>query len=140
MENLVINATITTTSMKQPEDKRYQQDIPTKTAYLQVSEEESKKLKEFGLTEYTPEDGEPFFCIKFAREPKFYDINKGKDEEPIDWSTVVQNEFKFNNFSFENVRLNIIKGESSGNVFYRIQAILGDEKNLTEIKPTNPFA
>lgn len=139
MENLIIYAEITATSKKQGED--FKQEVPTKTAYLKTDSRSAKSLEDFGLTQYTSKDGDPFFAVKFVKNLVAYQGTES-DLKPMDFSESAG--IETNNFKTVDgvpVGLNIIKGENKGNVFYRIQALLvEDMKSLEEVKPTNPFA
>ena len=141
MENLVIEAIITATSKKQ--DGEFQQQVPTKTAYLKADEENAKLLEDFGLTRYTSkEDQEDYFIVKFPQNVVLYFPN-GLGERRPDLSLVTHNDVETNNFRTPEdkpLKLNILKGENKGNIFYRLQAILVDStEDIEEIKPENPF-
>ena len=141
MQNLVIEAIITATSKKQ--DGEFQQQVPTKTAYLKADEENSKLLEDFGLTRYTSkEDKEDYFIVKFPQNVVLYFPN-GLGERRPDLSLVTHNDVETNNFRTPEdkpLALNILKGENKGNIFYRLQAIRVDSvDDIEEIKPENPF-
>ena len=141
MQNLVIEAIITATSKKQ--DGEFQQQVPTKTAYLKADETNSKLLEDFGLTRYTSkEDQEDYFIVKFPQNVVLYFPN-GLGERRPDLSLVTHNDVETNNFRTPEdkpLKLNILKGENKGNIFYRLQAILVDSvEDIEEIKPENPF-
>ena len=141
MQNLVIEAIITATSKKQ--DGEFQQQVPTKTAYLKADETNAKLLEDFGLTRYTSkEDKEDYFIVKFPQNVVLYFPN-GLGERRPDLSLVTHNDVETNNFRTPEdkpLKLNILKGENKGNIFYRLQAILVDSaEDIEEIKPENPF-
>ena len=96
MQNLVIEAIITATSKKQ--DGEFQQQVPTKTAYLKADEENAKLLEDFGLTRYTSkEDQEDYFIVKFPQNVVLYFPN-GLGERRPDLSLVTHNDVETNNF------------------------------------------
>lgn len=135
MENIVIKGRISATSNKV--DGKFQQETPTKTAYVEVTEEESKKaLVGFGLTEYTSkDDGKNFFIIKL---PKEVSIFQGNQMHKIPGGVDTPN---FKTPDDKELMLNIIRGNNKGNDFYRLQAILVQEQSDIEtIAPENPFA
>ena len=140
MENMTIKAIITATSKKQNGD--FKQEIPTKTAYLTADKENSKKLVDFGLTEYTSKDGESYFIIKLVNKLMLYPTG---DEPRLarELSLVELDGVETNNFRTPEDRpvgLNILKGENKGNTFYRLQAIqIVNDSDIEEIKPDNPF-
>lgn len=129
LNNIIINAMITTTSNKTKENF-----APRKTAFLKVADEDRERLIVFGIPEYTSKDGEAFFCVKLTDSIKLWD-HTGK-YQTIDTSVNAPN-FK----TTENVMLqmNIIKGNKNNNDFYRLNAILCEEDNIETIKETNPF-
>lgn len=133
MENLVIKGIISTTSNKQSED--FKSDSPQKTAYLQLDEKNAKLLGDFGVQKYTSKNGEDFHCIKVIEKLKLYfDNSKGYLEFESD---VNQPNFK----TEKEVKMNIIKGEKTGNTFYRLQALqINDVSDLVAIEAENPFA
>ena len=129
MDNITINAMITTTSNKTKENF-----APRKTAFLKVAEEDRERLSSFGVPEYTSKEGEKFFCVKLTDCVKLW--NKQGEYQTID-TTVNDPNFK----TTENVmlRMNIVKGNKNRNDFYRLNAIQGDVENIETIKETNPF-
>ena len=137
MENLLVNAILTTTSNKV--DGKFNQEYPTKTAYLTIAEEDKKKAIDFGLTEYTSkEDGNPFFIVKLPKEVSVY--WKGVDTPPEKMSGGVDTP-NFKTVDGEFLRMNLIKGTNKGNEFFRLQAIqVDDTKDIEEIQAQNPFA
>lgn len=141
MENLVIKGEITATSKKTTGD--FKQEIPTKTAYVKVDEENAKKLEGFGLTRYTPKDGgEDYFIIKFPANLMVYLPNGSFSKRP-DLSQVTVDDIETNNFKTpegKSLSLNIIKGNHKNNDFFRLQSIRIESKSdIEEIKPENPF-
>lgn len=129
LDNITINAIITTTSNKTKENF-----APRKTAFLQVDEEDKKRLISFGIPEYTSKEGQSFFCVKLTDIVKLWDKNGHFIK--ID-TTVDAPNFK----TTENVmlRMNIIKGNKNNNDFYRLNAIQGEVENIETIKETSPF-
>lgn len=129
LQNITINAMITTTSNKTKENY-----APRKTAYLKVAEEDRGRLISFGVPEYTSKEGESFFCVKLTDSIKLWD--RQGNFKTID-TTVNAPNFK----TTENVmmRMNIIKGNKNNNDFYRLNAIQGEVENIETIKETNPF-
>ena len=129
LQNITINAMITTTSNKTKENYK-----PLKTAYLKVAEEDRGRLISFGVPEYKSQNGETFFCIKLTNMIKLWD-RKGSFKT-ID-TTVEDPNFK----TTENVmlKMNIIKGNKDNNDFYRLNAIQCEVENIETIKETNPF-
>lgn len=129
LNNIIINASITTTSNKTKEHF-----VPRKTAFLKVADEDKARLISFGVPEYTSKEGESFFCIKLADSVKLW--SKNGNFLTIDTSVNAPN-FK----TTDNVMLqmNIIKGNKNNNDFYRLNAIQGEEDNIETIKETNPF-
>ena len=142
MQNLVIKGIITATS-KKTNDTKFEQEVPTKTAYLKVDEENAKLLEEFGLTKYTSKaDKEDYFIIKFPQNVMVYEPNGIGTKRP-DLSLVNHQGLETNNFKTPDdkpLALNILKGENTGNTFYRLQAIRVETQNdIEEIKAENPF-
>ena len=134
MENILIEGIITTTSNKQ--SLEFRTENPKKSVYIQTDEENAKKLKDFGLREYTSKkDNENFFIVKCVDELKLY---FDTENPAISMSTTVQDD----NFKTEKpIYMNIIKGENVGNVFYRLSAVLvNNASDIVAIQPENPFA
>lgn len=140
MENIIIEGQITATSKKQNGD--FKQEVPTKTAYLKTDEENAKKLVDFGLQEYTSQNGEDYFIIKFPANVMVYKPN-GFGEKRPELSQIIFEGIETNNFKTPDskmVSLNIIKGNYKNNDFFRLQAIRVENKeDIEEIKPENPF-
>lgn len=140
MENIIIKGKITTTSKKQ--DGKFKQEIPTKTAYVSAVGNEAKKLTDFGLTEYTSKDGEPFFIIKFPADLMVY-LPNGVGTKRPDLSRIVLDGVETNNFKTpddKEVAFSILKSNHMNNDFYRLQAIRVEAlSDIEEIKPENPF-
>lgn len=134
MENILIEGIITTTSNKQSE--KFEVKKPKKSVYITADKENSKKLKDFGLTEYTTKDNnEAFFIVKCVDELKLY---FDTENPAIPMNTTIQDD----NFKTEKpIFMNIVKGENIGNVFYRLSAVLINEaSDIIPIQPENPFA
>lgn len=129
LQNITINAMITTTSNKTKENY-----APRKTAYLKVADEDKGRLIAFGVPEYTSCEGETFFCVKLTDTVKLWDRADGF--QTID-TTVNAPNFR----TTENImiKMNIIKGNKNNNDFFRLNAIQGEVENIETIKETNPF-
>ena len=118
LNNIIINASITTTSNNTKEHF-----APRKTAFLKVADVDKERLISFGIPEYTSKNGESFFCVKLADSVKLWDSYG--NHTSID-ATVNAPNFKTSEF-----QMNIIKGN---NDFYRLNAILCEEENIETIK------
>jgi len=140
MENIIIEGQITATSKKQNGD--FKQEVPTKTAYLKTDEENAKKLVDFGLQEYTSQNEEDYFIIKFPANVMVYKPN-GFGEKRPELSQIIFEGIETNNFKTPDGKmlpLNIIKGNYKNNDFFRLQAIrVENQEDIEEIKPENPF-
>lgn len=140
MTNMVVKGKITATSKKQDGD--FKQQIPTKTAYISTSEVEAKKLIDFGLTQYTSQNGENYFIIKFPAEVMVY-LPNGIGTKRPELSQITLDGVETNNFKTpedKELAFNILKGNHMNNDFYRLQAIrIEEESDIEEIKPENPF-
>ena len=141
MENLVVKGQITATSKKN--DGEFSQEVPTKTAYFKpASEKDAKDLQAFGLTQYTSQEGENYFIIKFPAVVRVYLPNGLATKRP-DVSQITHEGMETNNFMTvegKDLQFNIIKSNHKNNDFFRLQAIrLEEESDLTELKPENPF-
>lgn len=138
MENLVIKGMVTATSKKQGKD--FKPETPTKTAYLEIKEEDKSKAIGFGLTEYTSkENGKSFFIVKLPKEVSIY-VEGVPNQQPEKLDGGIEtNNFKTAENKFLNI--NIIKGHNKGNDFWRLQAIqITDTSDIVEIEQQNPFA
>lgn len=133
MENLIIEGIISTTSNKQSSE--FKVEKPQKTAYLLLDKENADKLEKFGVRRYTSKTGEDFYCLKIVEQLKVY-FDKSKASITVDAGVDVAN------FKTEKViKMNVIKGEKTGNTFYRLQALLLNElEDLVQIEAENPFA
>lgn len=133
MENLIIEGIISTTSNKQSSE--FKVEKPQKTAYLLLDKENADKLEKFGVRRYTSKTGEDFYCLKIVEQLKVY-FDKSKASMSVDAGVDVPN------FKTEKViKMNVIKGEKTGNTFYRLQALLLNElEDLVQIEAENPFA
>lgn len=133
MENLIIEGIISTTSNKQSSE--FKVEKPQKTAYLLLDKENADKLEKFGVRKYTSKTGEDFYCLKIVEQLKVY-FDKSKASITVDAGVDVAN------FKTEKViKMNVIKGEKTGNTFYRLQALLLNElEDLVQIEAENPFA
>ena len=133
MENLIISGIISTTSNKQSKD--FKSENQQKTAYLELDEENANKLEKFGVRKYTSKTGEDFYCLKIVEKLKVY-FDKSKASINLDAGVDVAN-FK----TEKSIQMNVIKGEKTGNTFYRLQALLLNElEDLVQIEAENPFA
>ena len=133
MENLIIEGIISTTSNKQSSE--FKVEKPQKTAYLLLDKENANKLEKFGVRKYTSKTGEDFYCLKIVEQLKVY-FDKSKASITVDAGVDVAN------FKTEKViKMNVVKGEKTGNTFYRLQALLLNElEDLVQIEAENPFA
>ena len=133
MENLIIEGIISTTSNKQSSE--FKVEKPQKTAYLLLDKENADKLEKFGVRKYTSKTGEDFYCLKIVEQLKVY-FDKSKASITVDAGVDVAN------FKTEKViKMNVVKGEKTGNTFYRLQALLLNElEDLVQIEAENPFA
>lgn len=133
MENLIIEGIISTTSNKQSSE--FKVEKPQKTAYLLLDKENADKLEKFGVRKYTSKTGEDFYCLKIVEQLKVY-FDKSKANITVDASVDVAN------FKTEKViKMNVIKGQKTGNTFYRLQALLlNGLEDLVQIEAENPFA
>ena len=138
MRNVVIIGHISTMSNKN--DSQFKQEVPTKTVYLSVNEENRQKLIDFGLTLYTPDDGEPFFAVKASRQISMY-VTSNAGEEPAKLDMTTATGISIRTREGVSIKMNIVEGENVGNTFYRLQAIqVLDTEDIEEIKASNPFA
>ena len=142
-----VYATITATSNKQSE--KISSKKPTKTLYLQSKDsKESKRLKEFGLTEYQSNEkgSKPFFIVKSSNELDIYigyekvKKNMGiKVTDPVSFEEVDNPNF----YTEDPILMNIIKVKSDDPTvsdFYRVKAFkLDDIEQLKETESYNPF-
>lgn len=133
LENMVIEGEITATSNKINE--KFRSEVNSKTAYIKVDKANSKLLKDFGLTEYTSkEDNTNFFIIKLTKDVRVYakdgsmEIFSGEAHETNP------------NFKTNVIKMNIIKGNNLNQDFYRVQALLiNDRADIQQLAPENPF-
>ena len=135
IEQLIIKGRITATSNRQNEN--FKSD-PRKTAYITVSSDnDRKKLTEFGLTEYTSrEDNTTFFIIKMSEIVRIYD-RKGVQLESLDTNS------QSDNFSTsKEIGIAILRGKSNvtKNTYNRIFALQVDTvDDIETVAPKNPF-
>ena len=129
LQNITINAMITTTSNKTKENFAQR-----KTAFLKVAEEDRGRLISFGVPEYTSQDGESFFCVKLTDSVKLWDRAGGFGT--IDATVNAPNFITTENVMF---KMNIIKGNKNNNDFYRLNAIQGEVEDIETIKEASPF-
>lgn len=154
-ETVIVKAQITATSNKS--DGKYKQKKPTKTVYIvPENAQEEKKLINFGLTQYTPDNekdknAKPYFIVKATQLVKFY--TSKEDYEEVYFGTQVEDvnaetgeittKKALNYTTSEPVHLAImfVEGGENGNDFYRLNAIMHKDRSiLEEVQPVNPFA
>ena len=139
LETLVVAGQITATSNKV--DSKFKQEVPTKTAYISVDEENAEALKEFGLQEYSSKneetgEEETFFIVKLPAKGVSIWLNKKK---------VAVRDSSVNTPNFQTVPglpvgLAILKGENMGNEFYRLTALnVTQKEDIFDIEESNPF-
>ena len=154
-DTVVAQATITATSNKS--DGKYKQKKATKAVYLVPdTEEDTKKLVDFGLQLYTPEtekdpEAKPYFIVKatenvkiFTSETEFEEVNFGVSYEDVNQETGEITVKKTPNYKTEtpvHVAIMFIEGGDNGNDFFRLNALMmEDTAILEEVQPVNPFA
>ena len=154
-DTVVAQATITATSNKS--DGKYKQKKATKTIYLvPATEEDSKKLSDFGLQLYTPDkekdpDAKPYFIVKatenvkiFTSETDFEEVNFGVTFDDVNPETGEITIKKTPNYKTEipvHVAIMFVEGGDNGNDFFRLNALMmEDTATLEEVQPVNPFA
>lgn len=154
-DTVVAQAIITATSNKS--DGKYKQKKATKTVYLvPATEEDSKKLEDFGLQLYTPDtekdpEAKPYFIVKatesvkvFTSETVFEEANFGVSYEDVNQETGEITVKKTPNYKTEtpvHVAIMFVEGGDNGNDFYRLNALMmEDTATLEEVQPVNPFA
>lgn len=141
MKNIVVEIKKLTTSNKVSDE--FKGEVATKTAYLTVDDKNAKLLEEFGLRKYTSKakDGEAeqdFFILKLTQEVKVYKNGQKGQKPSILEGTVQTPNFEIKEKPFN---VNVIQGEKTNNVFYRLQALLLDDmKLIEELEAENPFA
>lgn len=136
IKTLNIVGEITGTSNKT--NDKFKQEKPSKTLYLKADEENSKKLINFGMTQYTSkEDGEDFFIIK-ASSNGIKVFCKG---EKIDTIKTTLDTPNFHSVEHMPIQIAIMQGENVGNEFFRVYAVgVSDRNDIQENQDTNPFA
>lgn len=154
-DTVVARATITATSNKS--DGKYKQKKPTKTIYLvPATEEDSKKLSDFGLQLYTPDtekdpESKPYFIVKatenvkiFTSGTEFEEVNFGVSYEDVNQETGEITVKKTPNYKTEipvHAAIMFVEGGDNGNDFFRLNALMmEDTATLEEVQPVNPFA
>lgn len=137
LENMVVAGKITAMSTKESAD--FQSAVHSRVAYITVDDpKDAKKLVDFGLCEYTSEDGAKFFIdkcsarlsmwIKGSKKPIMLDVSNETGDSYITGDGVT-------------AKLNFIKGEKAHNKFIRLQAIQVDSSDQLEIvQQQDPFA
>ena len=140
LQSLNVNGIITATSDKQSDT--FVSKDPRKSLYFTASnDEDSQKLKAFGMQEYTPNDpeGKPYFIIQSASKISLYNAQKEKYAEVSGIAEESRNFHTDGNV----VRLAIVKGwnDQFKKSFFRLTAILvNDETHIQEVEEINPFA
>lgn len=154
-ETIVAQAIITATSNKL--DGKYKQKKATKAVYLvPATEEDSKKIVDFGLQLYTPDiekdpDARPYFIVKateivkiFTSETDFEEVNFGVTYDDVNPETGEITTKKTPNYKTEepvHVAIMFVEGGDNGNDFFRLNALMmEDVLKLEEVQPVNPFA
>lgn len=154
-DTVVARATITATSNKS--DGKYKQKKATKTIYIvPATEEDSKKLSDFGLQLYTPDkekdpEAKPYFIVKatenvkiFTSETEFEEANFGVSYEDVNPETGEITVKKTPNYKTEEpvyAAIMFVEGGDNGNDFFRLNALMmEDTAILEEVQPVNPFA
>ena len=145
--SVIISAKISATSNKQDAD--FKQEKPSKTVYFQTkTKEDTKKLIDLGLTQYTSEDEEPFFIVKAKAEmPVYFKDSDEKVMKNMSIKTVnpqtMEEETNPNFYTDDFIGLNIVKvkGTKGKNSFYRILAMqVSDISQFITVEQTNPFS
>ena len=142
---IIAKAIITATSNKVSED--FKQDIPTKTIYFTVQDEEKiKQLQDLGMTMYTPEEeaAPNYFICKATKFVKMYTNREYYFEKDFGVTTIKDGtEMKIPNLKTdEPIYLSIVKVKAAKgkNDFFRVNAILTDDiTKLIEVTQENPF-
>ena len=142
LQNVVVTANIS--SMSKKISDTYKRDDPKITVYLRPkSDDDSKKLTDLGLTQYTPKTGDdktPFFVVQL---PKHFRIFRSADssEQPETLNGTVEGgtlyKSKDENTYFPMV---ITKGNKNKNDFYRLSSILVENPDDFVKIESNPFA
>lgn len=139
LQTLIIAGQITATSNRV--DGKFKQEIPTKTAYLSVDQENAEALKDFGLQEYSSKneetgEHETFFIVKLPAKGLSVWLNN-KKIAVRDSSVETPN---FQTVPGLPVGLAIVKGENMGNEFYRLTAVnVTQKEDIFDIEEANPF-
>lgn len=132
MENCVFEVMISAMSKK--DNGQFKSDRLS-VFLVPVDEEQEKKMINFGMNKYTSKDGDSFFVVKTSEKIALYTDNSnnyfplgGTKEDKL-----------FRTKDGQSVLVNIIKSESKGNKFYRLQAIKDSNNALEDIESKNPF-
>lgn len=119
-------------------DKQGDFESKTKSAYISLTPKSLEKAKEFGLPIYeSQENGEKFTIVKLSQEVKLY--LKG-EKTPYEILSGLVNDLP--NFDTDDrlVGLSIMEGESKGNKFNRLYAMLTPDKLTVKFaEAQNPF-
>ena len=141
---IIAKAIITATSNKVSED--FKQDLPTKTIYFTVQDEEKiKQLQELGMTLYTPEEAPDFFICKATKFVKIFTNRDDYFEKDFGVTTIKEDGSEMKNPNLktdEPIHLSIVKVKApkGKNDFFRVNAILTDDTSkLIEVTQENPF-
>lgn len=128
---------ITSTSDKQSDKFKQDEDQQRKSVFISTDEENAKILIEHGLTQYTSkEDNVPFFIVKAARNVKAYEKGKKEVMETISGMPNQSMNFSTNG----EVDISCVVGENMGNAYVRVSAIQVTTKDQIEyFEAQNPF-
>lgn len=154
-ETIIVKAQITATSNNN--DSKFKQKKPSKTVYIVPdNKEDEKKLIDFGLTQYTPDNkkdknAKPYFIIKSTQFVKFYvseeeysEVFFGTQIEEVNDETGETRVKKASNYMTSEpvyIAIMFVQGGDNGNDFYRLNAIMHENPLvLEEVKPINPFS
>ena len=143
---IIAKAIITATSNKVSDD--FKQDIPTKTIYFTVQDEEKiKQLQDLGMTMYTPKEEEAphYFICKATKFVKMYTNEYYYFEKDFGVTTIKEDGTEMKNPNLktdEPIYLSIVKVKApkGKNDFFRVNAILTDDiTKIIEVTQENPF-
>lgn len=137
MENIIIRGKITATSKKS--DKRFNQENPTKAAYIETTELDGLSLEKFGLRKYTSADQNDFFIIKLSSNLVAYENESNNSTSLSELASINTPNF---NTGDDEILINVVKGKNMGNEFFRVQALLlpNGISMIRTIESMNPFS